>query len=47
MKEGDTLSTIASDNGIAGGYTELFDKNSDVLSSADLIYVGQVLLVKG
>jgi nucleoid-associated protein YgaU len=47
VKEGDTLSTIASANGIAGGYTELFDKNSDVLTSADLIYVGQVLLVKG
>lgn len=47
VKEGDTLSSIATDNDIAGGYTVLFDKNSDVLTSADMIYVGQVLLVKG
>ncbi|GAB2932542.1 resuscitation-promoting factor protein RpfA [Rhodococcus aerolatus] len=47
VKEGDTLSSIATANGIAGGYTALFEKNSDVLTSADMIYVGQVLLVNG
>jgi nucleoid-associated protein YgaU len=40
---GDTLSTIAGANGVAGGWQALFQANSDIISDADLIYPGQVL----
>ena len=40
---GDTLSGIAAANGVTGGWEALFSANSDVISSADLIYPGQVL----
>ena len=40
---GDTLSKIATANGVAGGWQALFQANSDVVSDADLIYPGQVL----
>ena len=40
---GDTLSKIATANGVAGGWQALYQANSDVVSDADLIYPGQVL----
>jgi LysM repeat protein len=40
---GDTLSKIATSNGVAGGWQALYQANSDVVSDADLIYPGQVL----
>jgi nucleoid-associated protein YgaU len=40
---GDTLSKIATANGVAGGWQALFQANSDVVSDADLIFPGQVL----
>jgi nucleoid-associated protein YgaU len=40
---GDTLSRIATANGVAGGWQALFQANSDVISDADLIYPGQLL----
>jgi len=40
---GDTLSKIATANGVAGGWQALFQANSDVVSDADLIYPGQAL----
>ena len=40
---GDTLSKIATANGVAGGWQTLFQANSDVVSDADLIFPGQVL----
>ncbi len=40
---GDTLSKIATANGVAGGWQALFQANSDVVTDADLIYPGQVL----
>ncbi len=40
---GDTLSKIATANGVAGGWQALFQANSDVVSDANMIYPGQVL----
>ena len=40
---GDTLYKIATANGVAGGWEALYQANSDVVASADLIYPGQVL----
>jgi len=40
---GDTLSKIATANGVAGGWQALFQANSDIVSDADLIFPGQVL----
>ena len=43
VASGDTLSKIATANGVAGGWQALFQANSDVVTDADLIYPGQVL----
>ncbi|WP_456094174.1 transglycosylase family protein [Nakamurella alba] len=43
VQSGDTLSKIAADQGVDGGWKALFDANSDTISDADLIYPGQVL----
>ena len=43
VASGDTLSKIATANGVAGGWQALFQANSDVVADADLIYPGQVL----
>jgi len=40
---GDTLSKIATANGVAGGWQALYAANSDGVADADWIYVGQVL----
>ncbi|QGV80237.1 transglycosylase family protein [Streptomyces ficellus] len=43
VKAGDTLSTIAADKKVAGGWEKLFELNKDIVDDADLIYVGQQL----
>ena len=40
---GDTLSKIATANGVAGGWQALFQANSDIVSDANLSFPGQVL----
>ncbi|MEU0740968.1 transglycosylase family protein [Streptomyces sp. NPDC006134] len=44
--EGDTLSTIAADHGVQGGWEKLFQLNKDIVEDADLIYPGQQLHLK-
>ncbi|MEU6736613.1 transglycosylase family protein [Streptomyces physcomitrii] len=41
--EGDTLSEIAADHKVKGGWAELFKLNDDIVDEADLIYPGQQL----
>ncbi|GAA3302853.1 hypothetical protein GCM10020295_49840 [Streptomyces cinereospinus] len=41
--EGDTLSTIAADRDVQGGWEKLFELNKDIVEDADLIYPGQQL----
>lgn len=41
--KGDTLGSIASRNGIPGGWKAVFDRNSDVLSSPNVLRIGQQL----
>ncbi len=43
VKSGDTLSTIAQNQGIEGGYQALFSLNRDSVQDVNLIYVGQHL----
>jgi nucleoid-associated protein YgaU len=43
VKAGDTLSTIAAEKKVAGGWAKLFELNKDIVDDADLIYVGQQL----
>ncbi|WP_228978699.1 transglycosylase family protein [Streptomyces sp. DH12] len=43
VKAGDTLSSIATAEKVAGGWKKLFDLNQDVVDDADLIYPGQQL----
>jgi nucleoid-associated protein YgaU len=43
VASGDTLSKIATANGVAGGWQALFQANADVVADANLIYPGQVL----
>lgn len=43
VASGDTLSKIASANGVDGGWEALYKANADVISDADLIFPGQVL----
>ncbi|KUH35825.1 MULTISPECIES: transglycosylase family protein [Streptomyces] len=43
VKAGDTLSSIATAEKVAGGWKKLFDLNEDIVSDADLIYPGQQL----
>ncbi|MFE9774985.1 transglycosylase family protein [Streptomyces sp. NPDC005931] len=44
--KGDTLSTIAKEQGVKGGWAKLFELNDDIVEDADLIYPGQQLHLK-
>ncbi|GAA2495850.1 transglycosylase family protein [Streptomyces gobitricini] len=43
VKAGDTLSTIAAEKNVTGGWEKLFQLNKDIVDDADLIYPGQQL----
>ncbi|MEV0176525.1 transglycosylase family protein [Streptomyces sp. NPDC050803] len=43
---GDTLSTIAEEHDVKGGWEKLFKLNKDIVEDADLIYPGQQLHLK-
>ena len=43
VKPGDTLSGIAGDLGVDGGWTVIFDRNRDIVVNPDLIFPGQQL----
>ncbi|MER7573341.1 transglycosylase family protein [Streptomyces sp. NPDC126514] len=43
---GDTLSTIAEEHDVKGGWEKLFKLNKDIVTDADLIYPGQQLHLK-
>ncbi|MEU7279289.1 transglycosylase family protein [Streptomyces sp. NPDC045431] len=43
VQAGDTLSTIAAEKKVAGGWEKLFELNKDIVDDADLIYPGQQL----
>ncbi len=43
IQSGDTLSTIATKLGVAGGWQALYAANADTVIHADLIFTGQVL----
>ncbi|MES9510133.1 transglycosylase family protein [Streptomyces sp. NPDC000609] len=40
---GDSLSKIAADHKVEGGWQQLFEQNKDIVKNADLIYPGQQL----
>ncbi|MEZ3181493.1 transglycosylase family protein [Streptomyces pimonensis] len=44
--KGDTLSSIAAEHDVAGGWAQLFELNDDIVDDADLIYPGQQLHLK-
>ncbi|MYS15202.1 transglycosylase family protein [Streptomyces sp. SID4982] len=44
--KGDTLSSIATEHKVAGGWKKLFDLNKDIVEKADFIYPGQMLHLK-
>ncbi|MCZ9348662.1 LysM peptidoglycan-binding domain-containing protein [Streptomyces mutabilis] len=44
--KGDTLSSIAEEHDVKGGWAKLFKLNDDVVDDADLIYPGQQLHLK-
>ncbi|PNV34225.1 transglycosylase [Streptomyces sp. DH-12] len=44
--KGDTLSSIAAERDVKGGWAKLFELNDDILDDADLIYPGQQLHLK-
>ncbi|MFJ8542872.1 transglycosylase family protein [Streptomyces sp. NPDC093586] len=44
--EGDTLSSIATEQHVKGGWAKLFELNDDIVDDADLIYPGQQLHLK-
>ncbi|GAA4804850.1 transglycosylase family protein [Streptomyces ziwulingensis] len=44
--KGDTLSSIAKERDVAGGWAKLFKLNDDIVDQADLIYPGQQLHLK-
>ncbi|PZT69332.1 transglycosylase [Streptomyces sp. SW4] len=44
--KGDTLSSIAEEKGVEGGWEKLFQLNDDIVQDADLIYPGQQLHLK-
>ncbi|MBT2419782.1 LysM peptidoglycan-binding domain-containing protein [Streptomyces sp. ISL-22] len=44
--KGDTLSTIAAEHDVKGGWEKLFQLNKDIVQDADLIYPGQQLHLK-
>ncbi|MEU9334951.1 transglycosylase family protein [Streptomyces sp. NPDC048290] len=43
---GDTLSSIAAEHGVSGGWQKLFERNNDIVDDADLIFPGQQLHLK-
>ncbi|MFB7733796.1 transglycosylase family protein [Streptomyces sp. NPDC056112] len=43
---GDTLSSIAAEHGVQGGWKKLFELNKNIIDNADLIYPGQQLHLK-
>ncbi|WP_171163218.1 transglycosylase family protein [Streptomyces sp. I05A-00742] len=43
VKEGDTLAKIAEAKKVKGGWEKLYDRNKDIVESADLIFPGQKL----
>ncbi|MFJ2719251.1 transglycosylase family protein [Streptomyces sp. NPDC087437] len=43
---GDTLSSIAAQHGVQGGWKKLFELNKNIVDNADLIYPGQQLHLK-
>ncbi|AIR98807.1 transglycosylase family protein [Streptomyces glaucescens] len=43
---GDTLSSIAAEHGVKGGWAKLFELNKDIVDDADVIYPGQQLHLK-
>ncbi|MGM7668895.1 resuscitation-promoting factor Rpf [Microbacterium sp. A93] len=43
VQAGDTLSKLADANGVEGGWEALYAANTDVVSDANLIFVGQTL----
>jgi LysM repeat protein len=43
---GDTLSTIAEEHDVKGGWAKLFELNKDIVDDADVIYPGQQLHLK-
>ncbi|MFI9614858.1 transglycosylase family protein [Streptomyces sp. NPDC052023] len=46
VAEGDTLSTIAAEHDVKGGWEKLFQLNKDIVEDADLIFPGQQLHLK-
>ncbi|MFD3501401.1 transglycosylase family protein [Streptomyces sp. NPDC058676] len=44
--KGDTLSSIAEENDVKGGWAKLFELNKDIVEDANLIYPGQQLHLK-
>ncbi|PNG19622.1 transglycosylase family protein [Streptomyces cahuitamycinicus] len=44
--KGDTLSSIAADKKVKGGWEKLYQLNKDIVDDANLIYVGQQLHLK-
>ncbi|MGP4010306.1 transglycosylase family protein [Streptomyces sp. 4N124] len=44
--KGDTLSTIAEEHDVKGGWDKVFQLNKDIVEDADLIYPGQQLHLK-
>lgn len=45
VASGDTLSRIAANAGVAGGFQKVFDANRNILSSPNRIEIGQVLTI--
>lgn len=43
VQPGDTLSSIASDQGVSGGWQEIFNRNTGTISHPDVIYPDQKL----
>ncbi|MFE9700506.1 transglycosylase family protein [Streptomyces sp. NPDC006270] len=46
VEAGDTLSSIAQEEGVKGGWSKLFQLNDDIVKDADLIFPGQQLHLK-
>ncbi|MEI7032437.1 transglycosylase family protein [Streptomyces pratensis] len=46
VESGDTLSSIAQQEGVKGGWSKLFELNDDIVENADLIFPGQQLHLK-
>ncbi|WP_217242387.1 transglycosylase family protein [Streptomyces sp. AC555_RSS877] len=46
VAKGDTLSSIAEENDVKGGWAKVFELNKDIVEDANLIYPGQQLHLK-